>query len=106
MFVQISDIQFVIAGSYRGAKYQGSRMAAGSGTQFGKTVRPMQGAGLLAERCFESRGRSPRQVSLNPFFFLQRQEDELARFVKSWKLIPRLCSGEAKNDWVWLCPRT
>lgn len=22
------------------------------------------------------------------------------------KLIPRICSGEAKNDWVWLCPLT
>lgn len=38
-------------------------MASGSGAQFGKIVRPVQGAGLLAERGSESRGRPPRQVS-------------------------------------------
>lgn len=45
-------------------------MAAGSGAQFGEAVRPVQGAGFLAERRSESRGRSSRQVSLPPLLSL------------------------------------
>lgn len=80
-------------------------MASGSGTQFGKIVRPVQGAGLLAERGAESRGRPPRQVSplsLSLVVSLEEEEEE----EDEEKLIPRICSGEAKNDWVWLCPLT
>lgn len=57
------DIQSFVTGSCRRAEHEGSGMASGSGTQFGKIVRPVQGAGLLAERGAESRGRPPRQVS-------------------------------------------
>lgn len=48
---KFSDIQPIIAGSRWGTEHQRGWLATGSGTQFGKTVRPLQGAGLLAERC-------------------------------------------------------
>lgn len=90
-------------------------MASGSGAQFGKIVRPVQGAGLLAERGSESRGRPPRQVSPLSWSFLWPNGrtgggggGRKSVVVKEGeeKLIPRICSGEAKNDWVWQCPLT
>lgn len=68
--MKFADIQSVVGGSRGRAKHEGGRVAAGSGAQFGEAVRPVQGAGFLAERRSESRGRPPRQVSLPPRMIL------------------------------------
>lgn len=51
---------------------------------------------------------TPGESSLSRFFRRTEGEAGGRSVVEEGeeKLIPRICSGEAKNDWVWLCPLT